>query len=123
VGLRGFDDDSFDPLILISIRMQEMEEKEKDLDQTSETKKVEAAERAEKIEGQANKLMEEKQIQSADSIDVLYYAGCTASYDINVKEVGSTPSISRCHRHQVWDLGDRREVLRKSLSSDRRLRV
>ena len=64
------------------------EEKEKDLDQAAETKEVEAAERAEKIEEQASKLMEEKQIQSADSIDVLYYAGCTASYDINVKEVG-----------------------------------
>jgi heterodisulfide reductase subunit D len=65
-----------------------MEEKEKDLDQAAETKEVEATERAEKIEEKANKLMEEKQIQSADSIDVLYYAGCTASYDINVKEVG-----------------------------------
>lgn len=30
----------------------------------------------------------EKEIKSADSIDVLYYVGCTASYDINVKEVG-----------------------------------
>ena len=61
------------------------EEKEKDLDQAPETKEVEAAERAEKIEETANKLMEEKQVQSADSIDVLYYVGCTASYDINVK--------------------------------------
>jgi heterodisulfide reductase subunit D len=29
-----------------------------------------------------------KQIDRADSIDILYYVGCTASYDINVKEVG-----------------------------------
>jgi heterodisulfide reductase subunit D len=65
-----------------------MEEKEKDLDQASQTKEVGAAERSEKIEEQAGKMMEEKQIRSADSIDVLYYAGCTASYDINVKEVG-----------------------------------
>src|SRR4030066_712054 len=65
-----------------------MEEKDKDLNQVSETKEAKAAERAQKIEEQSSKLMEEKQIQSADSIDVLYYAGCTASYDINVKEVG-----------------------------------
>src|SRR5512135_2603631 len=65
-----------------------MEEEEKDLNQTSETKEVDSAERNAKIEEQSAKLMEEKQIKSADSIEVLYYAGCTASYDINVKEVG-----------------------------------
>lgn len=32
--------------------------------------------------------LKSKQIDRADSIDILYYVGCTASYDINVKEVG-----------------------------------
>jgi heterodisulfide reductase subunit D len=47
-----------------------------------------SAERAEIIEKTASELTEKKQIQRADSIDHLYYVGCTASYDINVKEVG-----------------------------------
>ena len=34
------------------------------------------------------KALKDKEIKSAGSIDVLYYVGCTASYDINVKEVG-----------------------------------
>ncbi len=34
------------------------------------------------------KARDKKEMESADSIDVLYYVGCTASYDINVKEVG-----------------------------------
>lgn len=49
---------------------------------------IKAAEKAENIEETASKLTEKKQIQSADSIDHLYFVGCTASYDINVKEVG-----------------------------------
>ena len=47
-----------------------------------------SAERAEAIEKTTSELTEKKQIQRADSIDHLYYVGCTASYDINVKEVG-----------------------------------
>lgn len=65
-----------------------MGEKEKDLHQATGTENMETADRAEKSEDQVSKLMNEKQIQSADSVEVLYYAGCTASYDINVKEVG-----------------------------------
>ena len=38
------------------------------MDQASETKEIDAAEQAEKIEEQASKLMEGKQIQRADSI-------------------------------------------------------
>ena len=41
-----------------------------------------------KIEGKYEKAVKSKQIDKADSIDILYYIGCTASYDINVKEVG-----------------------------------
>lgn len=40
------------------------------------------------IENQYNKSLRDKQIDRADAIDILYYVGCTASYDINVKEVG-----------------------------------
>lgn len=35
-----------------------------------------------------DKALKGKEIKDADSIDVLYYVGCTASFDINVKEVG-----------------------------------
>jgi len=49
---------------------------------------IKAPEKAKNIEETASKLTEKKQIQSADSLDHLYYVGCTASYDINVKEVG-----------------------------------
>jgi len=35
-----------------------------------------------------SKAAKKKEMKNADSIDVLYYVGCTASYDINVKEVG-----------------------------------
>ncbi len=52
-------------------RTQDMEEKEKDLEQALETKEAETPEQAEKIEERASKLMEGKQIQRADSIDVL----------------------------------------------------
>lgn len=65
-----------------------MEEKERGNDNVPEDTEAKDAEKAEKIEKTAGKLVEEKQIRSADSIDVLYYVGCTASYDINVKEVG-----------------------------------
>jgi len=41
-----------------------------------------------KIGEQFEKAVKGKQIDKADSIDILYYVGCTASYDINVKEVG-----------------------------------
>ena len=33
-------------------------------------------------------VLESSVIESADAVDVLYYVGCTASFDINVKEVG-----------------------------------
>lgn len=65
-----------------------MEEKKKDLNQVQETREAESTDQSERIEERASRLMEEKQIQIADSIDVLYFVGCTASYDINVKEVG-----------------------------------
>lgn len=65
-----------------------MEVRDKDLDQVSEDKKVEMAEHSESIEDRASRLLEEKQIQTADAIEILYYVGCTASFDINVKEVG-----------------------------------
>ena len=42
----------------------------------------------EKIEEKSQKLMDKKQVDRADSIDHFYYVGCTASYDLNVKEVG-----------------------------------
>jgi len=51
-------------------------------------KEVTTAENAEKIEESASKVMGKKQIENVGSIDYLYYVGCTASYDINVKEVG-----------------------------------
>lgn len=42
----------------------------------------------EEVQAQAqDKLIAEAQIKRADTIDVLYYVGCTASYDVNVKEV------------------------------------
>jgi len=40
------------------------------------------------IEKKHKETMKKSEMKSADSIDVLYYVGCTASYDINVKEVG-----------------------------------
>lgn len=42
---------------------------------------------AEEMSRRAEKLMAGAQMDSADAIDVLYYVGCTASYDVNVKEV------------------------------------
>jgi heterodisulfide reductase subunit D len=54
----------------------------------TESPESKPTEEAEKVEETASRVMEKKQIQSADSIDYLYYVGCTASYDINVKEVG-----------------------------------
>jgi heterodisulfide reductase subunit D len=41
-----------------------------------------------KIEEKFDNALKDKTIKSAGPIDVLYYVGCTASYDINVKEVG-----------------------------------
>jgi len=42
----------------------------------------------EEVQAQAqDKLMAGAQIKRADALDVLYYVGCTASYDVNVKEV------------------------------------
>jgi heterodisulfide reductase subunit D len=41
-----------------------------------------------KIDKAYSKAVKKKKVERADSIDVLYYVGCTASYDINVKEVG-----------------------------------
>lgn len=41
-----------------------------------------------KIDSDYDKAVKKSEIKRADSIDVLYYVGCTASYDINVKEVG-----------------------------------
>jgi heterodisulfide reductase subunit D len=35
-----------------------------------------------------DKTLRGKQIKSADSVDILYFVGCTASFDVNVKEVG-----------------------------------
>jgi len=46
------------------------------------------ARREEEIEKRYDKALKDKEMQSADSIDILYFVGCTASYDINVKEVG-----------------------------------
>ncbi len=34
-----------------------------------------------------DRILTEVQIRAADAIDVLYFVGCTASYDVNVKEV------------------------------------
>lgn len=65
-----------------------MGENKKSNDSAPEATGGNSAEGAEKIGETESRLMEEKQIQSADSIDVLYFVGCTASYDINVKEVG-----------------------------------
>jgi heterodisulfide reductase subunit D len=45
-------------------------------------------EKVAKLEETAGKLIGKSAIDRADSIDHLYYLGCTASYDINVKEVG-----------------------------------
>lgn len=46
------------------------------------------ADKDRKIAKDYDEAVKKKEIRSADSIDVLYYVGCTASYDINVKEVG-----------------------------------
>lgn len=46
------------------------------------------AKQDESIEKKYDNALERKEIQSADSIDILYFVGCTASYDINVEEVG-----------------------------------
>lgn len=40
------------------------------------------------IEKTFDNTIKEKEMNRADSIDILYYVGCTASFDINVKEVG-----------------------------------
>jgi len=42
----------------------------------------------EKIRKKYDNALERKKMQRADPIDILYFVGCTASYDINVKEVG-----------------------------------
>lgn len=44
--------------------------------------------RESEIDRKFTKARAKNEMKSADSIDVLYYVGCTASYDINVKEVG-----------------------------------
>ncbi len=46
------------------------------------------SEKVAKVEETASRLIDKNIVDSADSIDHLYYLGCTASYDINVKEVG-----------------------------------
>ncbi len=63
--------------------MQEDKNKNK-LSENSEAKATHNSE----IEKKYSKTAKKKEMKSADSIDVLYYVGCTASYDINVKEVG-----------------------------------
>jgi heterodisulfide reductase subunit D len=52
------------------------------------SKNEKGAETKENIGEKYDKAVKRKQMDSADSIDILYYVGCTASYDINVKEVG-----------------------------------
>jgi len=61
-----------------------VQENKNKLSENSEAKATNYNEINEKYSKAAKK----KEMKNADSIDVLYYVGCTASYDINVKEVG-----------------------------------